>query len=145
MVLSRKHLHGLRVLVVDDELEARELVADLLRICGAEVHQADALITALAFLAMHTPDVMISDIGMAEGDGYALMRRVRSLGHEQKRIIPAIALTAFTHERDRARALGAGFDVHMPKPLEPSVLTQVVFDLARARRIGAEHVGQHAP
>jgi CheY-like chemotaxis protein len=128
-------LHGLRVLVIDDELEARELVADLLKRCGAEVHQADAPMAALAFLAMHTPDVMISDIGMPGGDGYGLMRRVRSLGHKQKRTIPAIALTGFTRDRDRALALGAGFDVHMPKPLEPAVLTQAVLDLARTRTV----------
>jgi CheY-like chemotaxis protein len=143
MAHSPKDLDGLSVLVVDDERDARECVAQLLRLRGAEVHQADAPLSALAFLAMHTPDVMISDIVMPGGDGYALMRRVRSLGHKQKRTIPAIALTAFAREVDRARALGAGFDVHMPKPLEPAVLMQTVLDLARTRSV-VDRAGRRA-
>jgi CheY-like chemotaxis protein len=122
-------LAGMSVLVVDDDEDARELVAYLLGSCGADVHQADGPTTALAVLAMHTPHVLISDIAMPGRDGYWLMRRVRALDSDQKRAIPAIALTAFTREVDRVQALSAGFDRHVPKPLDPGGLVQAVLEL----------------
>lgn len=130
---SSKALEGLSILVVDDEPDARELVACLLETRGAQVHLADAPMAALDVLAQHTPDVMISDIAMPGEDGYSLMRRVRSLREDDKRNIPAIALTAFTRSVDRERALVAGFNVHMGKPVQSSALMQAVLDLARAR------------
>jgi CheY-like chemotaxis protein len=129
---SSHDLTGFSILVVDDELDARELVACLLEARGAKVYLADAPTAALTLLARHTPDVMISDIGMPGEDGYALMRRVRSLKQAEKRNIPAIALTAFTRNVDRERALVAGFDVHLGKPVQPSVLMAAVVDLTRA-------------
>lgn len=132
MTLSSHELTGFSILVVDDELDARELVACLLESRGATVYLADAPTAALTLLARHTPDVMISDIAMPGEDGYALMRRVRSLNQAEKRNIPAIALTAFTRNVDRERALVAGFDVHLGKPVQPSVLMAAVVELTRA-------------
>jgi CheY-like chemotaxis protein len=132
-------LQGLNILVVDDELDGRELVACILEQFGATVYLADAPHAALEWLAEHTPDLMISDIAMPGEDGYSLMRRVRTLD-DARSDIPAIALTAFSRELDRARALGAGFDLHMSKPLDPPVLVRAVRELARAqgrRRAGA--------
>jgi CheY-like chemotaxis protein len=128
-----QNLNGMSVLVVDDDQDARELVAYLLGRCGADVHQADGPTTALAVLAVHTPDVMISDIAMPGRDGYWLMQRVRSLDHDQKRVIPAIALTAFTRDIDRTRALSAGFDKHIPKPLDPNGLVDAILELGHQR------------
>jgi CheY-like chemotaxis protein len=126
-------LNGLSILVVDDDEDVRELVAYLLEASGAEVHLAEASMPALALLARHSPDVLISDIAMPEEDGYALMRRVRTLAEDANRRVPAIALTAFTRDIDRRRALAAGFDVHMAKPLDPATLVKTVRDLARQR------------
>ena len=126
-------LAGLNILVVDDELDGRELVACVLEQFGATVYQADAPRAALEVLSERTPDLMISDIAMPGEDGYSLMRRVRALGSERPRNIPAIALTAFTRGEDRARALGAGFDLHIGKPLDPLVLVNAVRDLAGQR------------
>jgi CheY-like chemotaxis protein len=130
--LSSHDLTGFSILVVDDELDARELVACLLESRGAKVYLADAPTAALTLLARHTPDVMISDIAMPGEDGYALMRQVRSLRQAEKRNIPAIALTAFTRNVDRERAFVAGFDVHLGKPVQPSALMAAVVDLTRA-------------
>ncbi len=132
MTLSSHDLTGFSILVVDDELDAREVVAYLLESRGAKVYLADAPTAALDLLARHTPDLMISDIAMPDEDGYALMRKVRSLKQAEKRNIPAIALTAFARSVDRERALVAGFDVHLGKPVQPSVLMAAVVDLTRA-------------
>lgn len=126
-------LSGLTVLVVDDEPDARELVADLLGVKGAVVYQADCPESALEVLEVHTPDVLISDIAMPGADGYWLVRHVRALTDLKSRRIPAIALTAFTRDVDRARALAAGFDRHMPKPLNPAGLVDAVRSMASAR------------
>lgn len=123
-------LGGLSVLVVDDEEDARELLRYLLRTSGAEVHVADGARAALQVLEAHTPDVIVSDIGMPGEDGYALLRSIRALPEHEKKSIPAIALTAFARNLDRARALVAGFNVHIAKPVEPSVLVRAVRDLA---------------
>ena len=128
-----ENLQGLNILVVDDERDGRELIACVLEQSGATVYQADAPPAALAILAQHTPDVMISDIAMPGEDGYSLMRRVRALSRDEQRHVPAIALTAFTRAVDRARALGAGFDRHMGKPLDPLLLIRAVVDLVRER------------
>jgi CheY-like chemotaxis protein len=126
-------LQGLNILVVDDELDGRELIACILEQFGATVYQADAPRAALEVLSEHTPDIMISDIAMPGEDGYSLMRRVRSLGGDEPRNIPAIALTAFTRGVDQARALRAGFDLHIGKPLDPLTLVHAVRDLAGRR------------
>jgi signal transduction histidine kinase/ActR/RegA family two-component response regulator len=123
-------LEGARVLVVDDEPDARELVSYVLQTAGAEVHVAASAAEAVTDLANFTPHVIVSDIGMAEEDGYSLIRRIRTLSAEAKRNIPAIALTAFARNDDRAHALVEGFNQHMTKPVEPAALVSAVAALS---------------
>jgi len=119
-------LDGLRVLVVDDEADARELMAAALEASGARVQLADSARAAFSILENAAVDVLLSDIAMPEEDGYALIRRVRSSLFRDVATIPAAAVTAFTSAEDRARALAAGFQVHLPKPYEPLQLLRVV-------------------
>jgi CheY-like chemotaxis protein len=123
-------LDGIRVLVVDDEPDARDLVAYVLETCGMEVRIAGAAAEALTALERFTPHVIVSDIGMPNQDGYMLIRAIRTLADPTHKAIPAIALTAFALEEDRKRALAAGFNQHMSKPVEPSVLVDAVVALA---------------
>jgi signal transduction histidine kinase/CheY-like chemotaxis protein len=122
-------LAGVNVLVVDDEADARELVRRFLTSCGASVETATSAEEALSALSKHQPDVLISDIGMPDIDGYELMRRVRSRSDAPYRRIPAIALTAFARSEDRTRAMLAGYNVHLSKPIEPVELAATVGSL----------------
>jgi CheY-like chemotaxis protein len=126
---SSPSLAGLQVVVVDDEADTRSLLHTLLERCGAEVRAAGSAAEALALIAELKPDVLVSDIGMPEQDGYELIAKVR--GHEAglNERIPAIALTAYARLEDRIRALNAGFQVHVPKPIEPAELIAVVASL----------------
>lgn len=124
-------LAGISILVVEDEPDTRELIVCVLEACGARVLAADGAAEARRLLASHTPDLIISDIGMPEEDGYTFMQGVRSLSDRDKRKIPAIALTAFTRKQDEARAYGAGFDVHIAKPVQPQTLAKAAAQLAR--------------
>ncbi|MDB6060923.1 MAG: two-component hybrid sensor and regulator [Verrucomicrobiaceae bacterium] len=119
-------LSGLKVLVVDDEPDARNLVKRLLMECNAEVFTAGTAEEALLFITVERPQVLVSDIGMPDVDGYELLRRVRALGEANGGQIPAIALTAFARSEDRTRALRAGFLVHVAKPVEASELVATV-------------------
>jgi signal transduction histidine kinase/ActR/RegA family two-component response regulator len=123
-------LEGIRVLVVDDEPDARELVAYVLETCGVEVRVAASAADALTELSTYKPHVIISDIGMPNEDGYSLIRSIRTLPSDQTKNTPAIALTAFARNEDRTRALVEGFNLHMVKPVEPAVLVKAVIDLA---------------
>jgi signal transduction histidine kinase/CheY-like chemotaxis protein len=123
-------LAGVRVLLVDDEPDARELVAAVLVQSGAEVVATASAAEALDALARARPHVLVSDISMPDEDGYALLRRVRSLGLDRGARLPAVALTAYARPEDRARALAVGFQVHVPKPVEPAELVEVVARLA---------------
>jgi PAS domain S-box-containing protein len=123
-------LSGIKVLVVDDQPDARELIARVLLECRAEVFVADCALEALRLLQLERPDVLVSDIGMPDVDGYELLRRVRALGAEQGGRTPAIALTAFARSEDRTRALQHGFQVHVSKPVEPSELIVTVASVA---------------
>jgi CheY-like chemotaxis protein len=127
-------LEHLRILVVDDEADARELIGFLLETCGATVRLADSAAAALAELQTIHHDLIISDIGMPGEDGYALIRSIRTLGKDINRDVPAIALTAFARNEDRERALTAGFNLHIAKPVEPASLVQAVLDLVAHRR-----------
>jgi signal transduction histidine kinase len=127
-------LAGLRLLIVDDERDALMLVGEVLREQGAEVHLADSAADALDRLAAVQPDVIVSDIGMPETDGYALIRRIRALPESLGGSTPAIALTAYARAEDAQRALAAGFQMFVPKPVEPSELVGVVADLGGAAR-----------
>jgi CheY-like chemotaxis protein len=122
-------LDGLRVLVVDDEADARELLTTILRQYGVEVTAVASANEALETLPQLKPNVLVSDIGMPEEDGYTLMRRVRALDAEQGGQIPAVALTAYARAEDRIQALAAGFQLHIPKPVNPEELAAVVANL----------------
>jgi CheY-like chemotaxis protein len=98
--------------------------------CGIEVRLAANVEDALSALQDYTPHVIISDIGMPDDDGYVLIRAVRTLASEEKKVIPAIALTAFARNEDRTRALVEGFNVHIAKPVEPTRLVRAVAELA---------------
>ena len=128
--LSPAILNGLRVLVVDDEADARELLTTLLGQYGAEVIVVATASEALETLQRLKPNVLVSDIGMPGEDGYALIRKVRLLDAEQGGQIAAVALTAYARAEDRINALGAGFQLHIPKPVNPEELVAVVANLA---------------
>jgi CheY-like chemotaxis protein len=119
-------LSGLRVLVVDDEADMRELVGFVLEQHGAEVNAVPSALEALTALDQFHPDVLISDIGMPRMDGYMLMRQVRARSPEQGGRIPAIALTAYAGEFDQQQALSAGFQRHIAKPVEPDELVKAI-------------------
>jgi signal transduction histidine kinase len=123
-------LEGLRVLLVDDERDTRELLAFVLEQCGATVTTVASTPDALAALAKSKPDVLLSDIGMPGEDGYELIRRVRASKRKFGDRIPAAALTAYTTEGDRDRVLSAGFQAHIVKPVEPANLVAIVAHLA---------------
>ena len=119
-------LSGIRVLVVDDEPDARDLIRRVLADCNAEVLTAESAIEALRLVEEERPHVLVSDVGMPDMDGYDLLKRVRSLGENRGGRIPAVALTAFARSEDRTRALRAGFLVHVSKPVEPSELIATI-------------------
>ncbi len=124
-------LEGVRVLVVEDEADSREVVALILERSGAEVMVAAAASEALRILESELPDVLVADIEMPGEDGYSLVQRVRALPSERGGQTPAVALTAHAAALDRAKLLGAGFDRHVPKPVQPPELVTVVAALAR--------------
>jgi signal transduction histidine kinase/ActR/RegA family two-component response regulator len=119
-------LSGIKVLVVDDEADARELIARVLGECGAEVLTAGTASEALTLIERERPQVLVTDIGMPDVDGYELLKHVRALGYARGGKIPAVALTAFARSEDRTRALRAGFLAHVSKPVEPSELVATV-------------------
>jgi PAS domain S-box-containing protein len=123
-------LDGLKVLVVDDEEDARALISTILEQQGARVTTVRSATEALEALALIQPDVIISDIEMPNEDGYALIKRVRELEPQKGGRTPAAALTAYARTEDRMRALLAGFQIHLPKPVEPAELIAVVANLA---------------
>ena len=122
-------LAGLKVLAVDDERDARELLRRMLENCEAKVVLAASAAEALALVDEHSPDVLISDIGMAEVDGYEFLRKLRRHESAKGRKTPAIALTAFARSEDRTRALLAGFSAHVSKPVEPAELVATIVSL----------------
>ena len=126
-------LQGLRILVVDDEADARDLLTCILEACGAQVMavaSSEEAIRALTEPSALPLDVLVSDIGMPNEDGYALLRRVRSLSPENGGRIPAVALTAYARSEDRRAALLSGFQSHVAKPVEPAELIVVIANLA---------------
>ncbi|MBA4017072.1 MAG: hypothetical protein C0483_07870 [Pirellula sp.] len=123
---SESRFVGLKILVVDDEADARALLRRLLEGCGAIVFVASTVDDALELIAQEQPDVIISDIGMPGEDGYSLIRRVRALPADRGGGIPAVALTAYARSEDRISAIVAGFTHHLAKPVEPAELIAVV-------------------
>lgn len=132
MVLTQEErpIHDVRVLLVEDDHDGREMVDQLLRDHGGTVTGVESAPQALAALRDGLFDVVVSDIGMPGMDGYELVRRIREGGNP----IPAIALSAFAHAEDKAKALAAGYDSHLSKPVEPPALIAAVADVARSRR-----------
>jgi CheY-like chemotaxis protein len=121
-------LEGAKVLVVDDEPDARELIRRILLECRAEVQVAASVPEALSLLRAFGPHLLLSDIGMPDQDGFELIRQVRAAGLAAKEL-PAVALTAFARAEDRRRALLAGFQVHVSKPVEPGELVATIASL----------------
>jgi PAS domain S-box-containing protein len=131
---STDRLDGLTILIVDDEPDTRELLRQGLEYCGATVRVAGSAAEALKALAKEVPDILISDIGMPNVDGYDLIRQVRTLQAEAGRRVAAIALTAYTRVEDRLHALRAGYDMHVPKPVELTELCAVSASLTRRKQ-----------
>src|SRR6185503_14984092 len=131
-------LAGARVLVVDDAPDTLETLRVLLEGCGAEVRTAETAAAGLSEVERWHPDILISDIGMPQEDGYSLIARVRALSREHGGLTPAIALTAYARSEDRVRALSAGFQMHISKPIEPAELVATVGSL-RGWSGGASH------
>jgi CheY-like chemotaxis protein len=123
-------LVGLHVLVVDDDEDARTLVSRVLQQCSAHVTTARSASEALEKLHTLRPDVLLSDLGMPGEDGYSLISKVRSLPKEEGGKTPAAALTAYARVEDRMKVLRSGFQIHLPKPIEPAELVAVVASLA---------------
>ncbi|HLM00633.1 MAG TPA: PAS domain S-box protein [Pyrinomonadaceae bacterium] len=131
-------LSGLRILLVDDEADSLDLLNFVLESCGAQVWTAGSANEALETVRTESFDLLISDIGMPEEDGYALIRRIRNLPREQGGSVPAIALTAYARAEDRIRALRSGFQLHIAKPVEAPELIASVANLAGRVRKSAE-------
>ncbi|HYO63725.1 MAG TPA: response regulator, partial [Pyrinomonadaceae bacterium] len=129
-----ERLDGVRAVVVDDDRDARELLKLMLERCGASVLVAGSSAEALNLLAESRPDVLISDIGMPGEDGYELIRQVRSLPADLGGRTPAVALTAYARTEDRLHALRAGYQIHVPKPVEMAELVAVTASLVRRER-----------
>jgi PAS domain S-box-containing protein len=127
-------LRGIRVMVVDDDADARDMIGAALEQRGASVLKLGSAVEALRALGEERPDVLLADVEMPAQDGYALLREIRSLSPEKGGLTPAAALTAYAGIEDRIRALSAGFDVHIPKPVQPLELSTVVARLAGQRR-----------
>ena len=123
-------LHGVRVLVVDDDADALEFLRRVLEKSGATVYFVESAAGGKAVLLREKPDVLVSDIGMPGRDGYEFIREVRALEPDEGGRVPAVALTAFARSEDRTRAILAGFQVHIAKPVEPRELIATIASLA---------------
>src|SRR5438309_1869173 len=130
-------LDGLRVLIVDDEADARELMRMVLRSSGADVMAAACAEEAFEQVERWHPDILVSDIGLPGDDGYMLIQKLREQQAQQGRAIPALAVTAYARAEDRTRALAAGFQMHVAKPLEPADLIAAIASLISKDRGGA--------
>lgn len=129
-------LQGLRIVIVDDDDDARDLLSTVLTQRSAEVLVADCALAAFELVQRESPDALISDIAMPEEDGYSLIARVRTLCEEKGRSLLAIAVTAYAGRADRARALEAGFDAHLAKPIDLDTLVDLLIDHRSARDLG---------
>jgi CheY-like chemotaxis protein len=133
-------LEGLRIVIVDDDADARDLLATVLTHRNAELFVAECAADALELVMRHRPDVLISDIAMPDEDGYSLIKRIRTLAPEAGGKTPGIAVTAYAGRADRARALTAGFDMHFSKPVDIDLLVDALVDLRSARDLAAMNV-----
>jgi PAS domain S-box-containing protein len=130
-------LSGINILVVDDEADTREFLAFALEQCGATIMVANCVSQAILTLQDFHPDVLISDIGMPDQDGYMLIRQIRELELLRGGSIPAIALTAYSQEKDRKQAIAAGFQMHLSKPVDMEELIRAIAHLLNQKGIGS--------
>jgi CheY-like chemotaxis protein len=126
---SPPDLSGIKVLAVDDEPDARMLLEAMFEQCGAEIETCSSAAEALEMIEKFNPDVLVSDIGLPGEDGYSLIRKIRHLEESNGKRLPAVALTAFARTEDRVQALAAGYNMHVPKPVEPAELALVISSL----------------
>ncbi|MDX6713354.1 MAG: hypothetical protein QOH96_4370 [Blastocatellia bacterium] len=126
-------LRGLNILVVDDEPDTIDMLEAILVRNGAAIIKATSAVEALGFVAACEPDIIISDIGMPEKDGYELIRQIRGGQRPEARTIPAIALTAYVRENERLMALSAGYQEHLAKPVDPEILIETIAGLANGK------------
>src|SRR5690606_10311874 len=119
-------LHGVRVLLVEDNADSREVAALVMGGYGAEVTAVESVDEAMASLHERLPDAIVADLSMPERDGYDLVRTVRASEDSRIRSLPVIALSALASAEDRGRAMEAGFDLHLAKPVEPQALVEAV-------------------
>ena len=124
-------LSGLRILVVDDNADSREVIAAELTLFGANTIVSDSADDAIRKMEALRPDVIVADIGMPGEDGYSMMRKIRNSSSERTRLTPAIALTAYAGDGNRQRALDAGYQKHISKPVEPEELAVAIAGVAR--------------
>jgi CheY-like chemotaxis protein len=135
--LAVPELRGIRVLVVDDDDDSRDLVVSILEKCQAIALSASSAEQALSIIVNERPDVLVSDIGMPGMDGYDLMRAVRALPDARAQRVPAVAVTAYARSEDRQRALAEGFQLHVAKPIEPAAFASAVARLSRTAEVTA--------
>ena len=128
-------LKGIRVLVVDDDADGRDMMAAALKDFGARVRAVATSRTALAVLRKQAfnPHILLADLAMPDVDGYELIRSVRMLDADTARAVPAIAVTAYATPADRVRALEAGYQAHISKPIDPSVIAASIIGLLPQR------------
>jgi CheY-like chemotaxis protein len=127
-------LDGLRVLVVDDDTDGRALTSLVLTQAGASVTSASSVREAFQILEVERPDALVSDLGLPDEDGYALIRQLREQERKRGGFLPALALTGYARAEDRARVLAAGFQAHVPKPVEPVELAAAIAAIAPQQR-----------
>jgi CheY-like chemotaxis protein len=129
-----ERLDEMKLLIVDDEQDTRDLLQTALSECGAITTVAASADDGFQQLISNPPDVLISDIGMPNQDGYEFIRRVRALPTDQGGKVPAVALTAYARIEDRLKALRAGYEMHVPKPVELTELVAVILSLVRREK-----------
>ncbi len=135
-------LEGLKVLFVDDDTDARDLIAALLDRCGARAIMADSVPQALEAMERERPDVVVSDIGLPKEDGYSLIRKIRQRERESGVFVPAIAVSGYARADDRRRALAEGFQFHLAKPVEPTELIALLSDLSAPASLPSAKIGE---
>ena len=131
---AESDISGCRILIVEDDHDSREMLAVLLNAHNAETMTAASAIEALDKLPSFRPDILISDLGMPEIDGYDLIRRIRSMSPEQGGKVPAIALTGYAGPEEMKRVHSAGFDSHLPKPVDQESLINTIKNIRQAAR-----------
>jgi CheY-like chemotaxis protein len=129
-------LHNISLLVVDDEEDARDLMALILESRGATVRTASSAAEALQAIVERRPDLLLSDLRMPDEDGYALIRKLRAREREhQGHRLPAIAVTAYASAADREQVLAAGYDAHVAKPIDPDALARAIANVSNVKAI----------